>query len=466
MDPSFASLADLSKALSEGSLTSSTITRHFLERIARHDKALGAFVHVDAERAMSMAEGLDKLRASGVVYGPLHGLPIAVKDLVDWQDETCTVGSAAWKDRRSTSDATVMRKLLAAGMIPIGRAAMVEFAFGGWGTNPICGTPRNPWDMQTHRIPGGSSSGSGVAVAAGLAPAAIGSDTGGSVRIPAALNGIVGLKPTYGRISLKGCFPLSSTLDSIGPMTRTVADAALLLDALCGPDASDPATRLAPALKPGAWQGLRTQGMRVAVMREEDFPIPLDAESQAAYDQAKEALISLGVTLVPADLPFAFNELTESNGRIIAAEAYAVHRDYIHDESVPIGPYVRQRVLAGANVSANDYIETLAGHRRMKAVYADFMKPFDALLTPTVPFPAIPVSEVDETAVPMAAYGRPANYVGACGLALPAGFTETGLPLSVQLMGAAFAEEPLLALGAALEQRISTTDRLPDLTAG
>ncbi|WP_367717912.1 amidase [Nitratireductor sp. GISD-1A_MAKvit] len=240
MDLSFASLADLSKALSEGSLTSTAITRHFLERIARHDKALGAFVNVDADRAMSMAEGLDRLRASGVVYGPLHGLPIAVKDLIDWQDEICTVGSKAWKDRRSTGNAIVMRRLLAAGMIPIGRTAMVEFAFGGWGTNPICGTPRNPWDMETHRIPGGSSSGSGVAVAAGLAPAALGSDTGGSVRIPAALNGLVGLKPTYGRISLKGCFPLSATLDSIGPMTHTVEDSALLFEALSGGRARGP----------------------------------------------------------------------------------------------------------------------------------------------------------------------------------------------------------------------------------
>ncbi|MFC5585109.1 amidase [Nitratireductor kimnyeongensis] len=465
MDPSFASLVDLSKALSEGSLTSTTITSHYLERIARHDTALGAFVHVDAEKAMAMAEGLDRLRASGVVYGPLHGIPIAVKDLIDWQDEICTVGSKAWKDRRSTGDAIVMRRLLAAGMIPIGRTAMVEFAFGGWGTNPLCGTPRNPWDMKTHRIPGGSSSGSGVAVAAGLAPAALGSDTGGSVRIPSALNGLVGLKPTFGRISLRGCFPLSATLDSVGPMTRTVEDAALLFEALSGAEPEDPATRLAPPLTSGAWQEMRAQGMQVAVMREEDFPLALDAESQAAYDRAKEALAGLSVKLVPADLPFSFNDMTERNGRIIAAESYAVHREYIHDENIPIGPYVRQRVLAGAAISANDYIETLADHRRMKAAYAEFMKPFDALLTPSLPFPAIPVAEVDEATVPLAAYGRPANYVGACGLALPAGFTTGGLPLSVQIMGRAFGEERLLAMGAALEKSISTTNRHPDLSA-
>ncbi|WP_367718756.1 amidase family protein [Nitratireductor sp. GISD-1A_MAKvit] len=232
-----------------------------------------------------------------------------------------------------------------------------------------------------------------------------------------------------------------------------------------GAEPEDPTTRLAPAITSGAWQTLRAEGMQVAVMREEDFPLPLDAESQDAYDRAKEALASLGVKLVPADLPFSFNDMTERNGRIIAAESYAVHREYIHDQSIPIGPYVRQRVLAGADISANDYIETLADHRRMKAVYAEFMKPFDALLTPSLPFPAIPVAEVDEAAVPLAAYGRPANYLGACGLALPAGFTATGLPLSVQLMGAAFAEEPLLALGAALEPTLSTTERKPDLTA-
>lgn len=461
MDLSFASLADLSKALDEGALTATDITRHFLDRIAAHDAKLGAFVHVDADKAMAMAEGHDRLRASGVVYGPLHGLPIAIKDLVDWQDETCTVGSAAWSDRRSVSNATVMRRLLAAGMIPIGRTAMVEFAFGGWGTNPICGTPHNPWDLDTHRIPGGSSSGSGVAVAAGLAPAALGSDTGGSVRIPAALNGLAGLKPTYGRISLSGCFPLSGTLDSVGPMTRTVQDAALLFDALAGADPADPATLAAPARSADAWRQLSADGMHVAVMREEDFPAPLEPAMQAAFEQTKEALRSLGVKLVPVSLPFSFDDLTARNGRIIAAEAYAVHRDYIADEARAFGPYVRQRILAGAGVSADDYIDTLAHHRHMKEVYADFMRPFDAFLTPAVPFPAVPVAEVDETTVPLALYGRPANYVGACALALPAGFSDAGLPLAVQLMGRAFGEDSLLALGTALEPRLSPDRRTP-----
>lgn len=465
MDPSFASLAELSQALRAGAFISTDIVRHFLDRINAMNGTLGAFVGVNAERAMEMAEGLDKLRASGVVYGPLHGLPIAVKDLVDWQDEPCSVGSAAWKERRSQSDATVMRKLLAAGMIPIGRTAMVEFAFGGWGTNPLCGTPRNPWDMQEHRIPGGSSSGSGVAVAAGLAPAAIGSDTGGSVRIPAALTGIAGLKPTYGRISLKGCFPLSGTLDSVGPMTRTVEDAALLFEALAGPDADDPATLIAPALEADAWRRLHVEGMRVAVMREEDFPIAIDPDCQAAYDRAKAALADLGAHLVPVELPFSFNELTERNGRIIAAESYAIHRDYIHDERLAIGPYVRQRILGGANISAKDYLATLADHRRTKKVYDAFMQPYGALLTPTVPFPAVSLAEVDEQSFPLAAYGRPANYVGGCGLALPAGFTETGLPLSVQLMGRAFDEASVIALGHALEKALSVPARRPGTMA-
>jgi aspartyl-tRNA(Asn)/glutamyl-tRNA(Gln) amidotransferase subunit A len=462
MDLSFASLAELSKALTEGSLTATRITAHFLDRITAHDAALGAFVHVDADKAMAMAEGHDRLRAAGVVYGPLHGLPIAVKDLVDWRDETCTVGSAAWSGRRSTTDATVMKRILAAGMIPIGRTAMVEFAFGGWGTNPICGTPWNPWDRETHRIPGGSSSGSGVAVAAGLAPAAIGSDTGGSVRIPAALTGLAGLKPTYGRISLKGCFPLSGTLDSVGPMTRTSEDAALLLEALSGPDPDDPATLAAPLLEAGAWRRQAVDGLHVAVMREDDFPIALSSDMQAAFERAKEALVALGVRLVPVSLPFNFDDLTRRNGEIIAAEAFAVHRDYIHDEARPFGPHVRKRILAGEGIGADAYIATLAHYRETKRRYAEFMRPFAGLLTPMLPFAAVPVAEVDETTVPLALFGRPANYVGACALSLPAGFNEAGLPLAIQLMGQPFGEESLLALGSALEPLLAADKRRPE----
>lgn len=274
VDP-FQSLTDMSRALARGEVTSAALTETCLSRIAQHDPALNAFAHVDAEAALATAKAHDALRASGVILGPLHGLPIAVKDLAHWRDRPCGGGSKTLDGKISTEDATIITRLLQAGMVIVGKTQMVEFAFGGWGTNPILGTPHNPWDMTTHRIPGGSSSGSGVAVGAGLVPAAMGSDTGGSIRLPAALNGVVGLKPTYGRISLSGCLPLSPTLDSNGPLTRTVEDAALLLAALAGPDAKDAATLTAPTLDPEAWRHRRTRNARIAVMREEDFPMAI-----------------------------------------------------------------------------------------------------------------------------------------------------------------------------------------------
>src|SRR5204862_171727 len=200
------------------------------------------YIDVYADEAHALAKAADLEREAGAVRSPLHGLPIALKDLLHFAPHQTTAGSKSWLGRKSHVTATVVSRLLAAGMIPLGKTHMVEFAFGGWGRNQPMGAPWNPWDLAVHRVAGGSSSGSAVAVAAGLAPAAIGSDTGGSIRIPAALCGLTGLKPTYGLVSLAGVVPLASTLDSVGPLTRTVDDAALLFSAIAGSDPADPAT--------------------------------------------------------------------------------------------------------------------------------------------------------------------------------------------------------------------------------
>jgi aspartyl-tRNA(Asn)/glutamyl-tRNA(Gln) amidotransferase subunit A len=392
-------------------------------------------------------------------------VPIALKDLCEVEGRVTTAGSAAWKTRKSGFTATIVERLLGAGMVPLGKTHMVEFAFGGWGTNPVCGAPWNPWDARTHRVPGGSSSGSGVAVAAGLAPAAIGSDTGGYVRIPASLTGITGLKTTYGLISLHGAIPLSTSLDTIGPMTRTAEDAAVLTALLAGPDRNDPNTLCAPSLDFGDLsQPPSAKGLRIAALSADQFPIPVHPDVIRVWIETIAALRSLGAKVEETRIPIDFNEVMLRNGRLIAAEAYALHRAYIEDPALPIGPAVRARVLGGKGITAADYIAARGDQRRASAEFAAWMRDWDAVLTPANPLPAIPVNQVEETQTPMATFTRAGNYLTACGLSLPAGFSKEGLPIGVQLLGAPFTEPMLIRIGRAFQAATGWHRRKPDLT--
>jgi len=458
----FRSLTELGAGLAQGEFSSRELVAHYLARIARANGKFNAYAEVYEQAALAAAEAADRLRASGWPLGPLHGLPIAVKDLCDIEGRVGTLGSKHFSSRRGTLTSTVVQRLQAAGMIILGKAQMVEFAFGGYGTNPLCGTPWNPWDLDTHRVPGGSSSGSAVAVAAGLAPAAIGSDTGGSVRIPAAFNGIVGLKTTFGWISVHGCFPLSSTLDSIGPMTRTVEDSALLLAALAGHDPHDPNTHGTPAVVLPDFRHPAVRGLRINLLPEAQFPGTVEAVARDALRAAAATFRDLGVLVTERAFPLDFDQLTQRNGQLIAAEAYRVHRDYVDDHQVPLGAAVRARLLGGKHISAADYIAAREHQRGAAALFAQSMEDCDALLTPAVPCAAIPVAEVDEQSTP-AVFTRAGNYVGACGLALPAGFSAGGLPLGIQLLGKPFAEKTLLRLGAGFERATGWNRRTPDL---
>ncbi|AKQ58238.1 amidase [Bordetella hinzii] len=461
----FATLSELALGLAAGQYSSVELARHFLDRIERANPALGAYVSVDREGALRLAEAADARRRSGYgSLGPLDGLPIAVKDLCDIEGQITTGGSQAWRQRRSTVTATAVTRLLDAGMVILGKTHMVEFAFGGWGTNPVMGTPRNPWDLRQARIPGGSSSGSGVAVAAGLAPAAVGSDTGGSVRIPAALNGITGLKTTRGLISLYGSIPLSTSLDSIGPLTRDTRDALMLTAALAGPDPKDPLTLHQPAPDYPARAG-SLRGMRIAVMPAAQYPIDVDPATLKVLEDTRRTLAGLGADVVEAPMPFDFHDMMLRNGQIIAAEAYALHRDYIEDPGLPLGPYVRARVLGGKSISAADYIRALEAQAQACRAWQAWIADFDALLTPCLPMPPCRLEEVDETATPLAAFTRPGNYMNASGLALPAGFTDTGLPIGMQLMGAPHAEDRLGRIGMAFQAETHWHQRHPDLSA-
>jgi len=458
LDP-YASLVDLAAALARGDATSHALASHYLERIRRANAKLNAFVHVDEELALRHARAADERRASGVTLGPLDGLPVALKDLFEIEGTLTGAGSAAWRERRSATTAAVVRRLLAAGVVPLGKTQMVEFAFGTWGANPHLGTPWNPWDLGVHRVPGGSSSGSGVAVAAGLAPAALGSDTGGSVRIPGALNGLTGLKTSGGLVDTAGAFPLSQTLDTIGPMTRTAVDAAWLCAATLAPEA--PAARALVAVARA--DEPRLAGRRIAVLPLDQYPIAVEPAVAAAVLESQRVLRERGATVTERRFPFAFDDLMRRNGQLIAAEAYAVHRDYIDDERLPIGAGVRRRVLGGKTIAAADYIAALAHRRGACAQWIDWMRGWDALLTPTVPMAACPVEAVDETVTPLASFTRAGNYLDACALTLPAGYTPAGLPLGVQLLARPGQDAELLEIGIAFQRATDWHRRTPDL---
>jgi aspartyl-tRNA(Asn)/glutamyl-tRNA(Gln) amidotransferase subunit A len=448
-DPCQLTAADLAAAYRAGTLSPVDTVEALLARIAIRDPHLQSFVEVYAKDARLAAEAADKAIRSGHDLGPLHGVPVALKDLIDVEGRQTMGGSRAYRGRRSTVTATLARKLIGAGAILLGKTHTVEFAFGGWGTNTHLGTPRNPWQPAAHFTPGGSSSGSGVAVAARLVPLAVGTDTGGSVRIPASFNGITGLKVTRGRISNFGIIPLSVSLDSPGPMARTVEDAALMYAAMAGPDSRDPMSLGLPPDDPmtGLWRGVR--GLCLGRVSRAQCGGTIDAETEAAYEAALETLSRLGAEILPLDLPHSLLGYAAMS-EISAAEAYAQYSELADDPDAEIGPHTRARLLAG-RISARDY---LTQQWRRPALTAEFLAALgsaDLLLAPTTRHPAIPKEDVDETVSPVQ-MTRFVNILGLCALAMPNGMTASGLPTSLQIIGRPLAESMVLRVGWAFEQ--------------
>ena len=433
-----------------------------IRKIAATEPTLHAFVDTYFDAARLAAEGADKAIRSGHAVGPLHGIPIALKDLVDLDGRISTGGSKAWATRRATQTATLAQKLIGAGMIVIGKTHTVEFALGGWGTNQHMGTPRNPWDLATHRIPGGSSSGSGVAVAARQVPWAIGTDTGGSVRMPAAYCGVTGLKTTIGRISTYGVLPLSPTLDTPGPIARCVEDAALLFEALQGADPRDPRTRgIEPAdVLSGLRRGVR--GLRLARMPDAER-VGVAGEVLDAYDRSLEALAQLGAIVEPIVLPCRFDDYAGTTFRIMVAEAYAAVGAMAEDRALPLDQAVRARVLSGAGISAPDYLRALAGQAEAKVAFNAALAGFDALLTPTTETAAIPVADVDQGKAP-ARFTRFANLLELCALAVPNGLTTQRLPTSLQIACRGYDEATALRIGWAYQAATDWHLAAPRLT--
>jgi aspartyl-tRNA(Asn)/glutamyl-tRNA(Gln) amidotransferase subunit A len=449
-DLAYAPAHALATRLRSGDLTAAALVDCYLQRISRRDGKYHAFVEVYADEARAAAETADRELKAGKARGPLHGIPIALKDLIDVAGKRTTGGSLYWRERVSPATATVAQRLTDAGMITLGKTHMVEFAFGAWGTNQTMGTPWNPWDPATPRTPGGSSSGSGVAVASALAPAAIGSDTGGSVRIPASLCGIVGLKTTVGRVSNYGTLRLSETLDTLGPMTRDVEDAALLFNAMQGFDPQDAQTL--PHSQVDVLKELKAgiAGMRFAVLPEAEIG-ELDPGVAAAYARALDVLRGLGASIDTLKLPLSYKRLAEIVGKIIAAEGYALHRDWIDRDDLPFDRDVRDRIRWAKGLSAADYIQVMTERKSMQREIDALLRDYAALLMPTTPLAAVPLTAVDQGKAPMSLLTRPINLLDMCALALPCGFTADGLPVSLQIAGRGYDEARILRIGWAFE---------------
>jgi aspartyl-tRNA(Asn)/glutamyl-tRNA(Gln) amidotransferase subunit A len=443
-------LSGLAAGLAAGRFSPVDIMEACLNRIARLEPRLHAFVTLYEADARARAEAAARAIRAGNSKGPLHGLPIAIKDLIEIEGKVTTGGARVWKDRVSPHTATLVRKLKDAGMIVVGKTHTVEFAYGAWGTNQHMGTPWNPWDLEVARTPGGSSSGSGVALAARMVPAALGTDTGGSVRIPAAWCGITGLKTSIGRISTYGVLPLSPTLDTPGPMARNVEDCAVLLSVMQGPDPLDPLTLTLPPAEPFADLRRGIKGLKLARLPDQERS-GHDPEILAAYDRSLEDLAGLGAEIVTLpDLGYSLREYGDLVGRIISAEIYPRIRDMADNLELQLDEAVRPRVRAGATISPAQYQEILAERERRKKIFAAAMEGIDAILTPAAMTPPIPLDEVDQTTTP-AISTRWVNFLDLCALAQPNGLTSQGLPSSLQVVCRAGQEALALRIGWAYE---------------
>ncbi|KNE28334.1 amidase [Achromobacter spanius] len=486
-DLHFRDARELARAIRDRELSSRQVTAHFLDRIERA-APLAAFSEVTADRALAQADAADRLLDAGMLLGPLHGVPVAVKDSIQWQGTPTTGGSQARRGVISDETSAAVRALAAGGMVILGKTRMTEFAFGLSGQNPTQGTARNPWDAKIARAPGGSSSGAGVAVAAGLTPIALGGDTGGSVRAPAALNGVVGYKPSSDLISRAGCLPLSDTLDVLGPIARSVADARLLAQVLAGPDVDDAATLALPAscvtalrhpmarrvaaassstsVATAADAVAANDAISIAVLPPQAWPAPLSDAALQVWHQTQERLAQTGLTPTvwhpPASLSFA--RLADDNSLVLAYEAYRYFGTLAEDPAAPLWEVVRARIAAGGRIAQADYEAALNRRQADMTAFATAMQGLDALLMPACDQAAQPLDAEDVRHVGLGKLLRPANFLGAAAIALPAGFDAEGMPIGVQLLAPAGHDAPLLDCAAALERVLAPTIQTPDMS--
>jgi aspartyl-tRNA(Asn)/glutamyl-tRNA(Gln) amidotransferase subunit A len=451
------------EALARGTVTSTALTEACLARIERHGNAVNAFIRLDAEDALKSADVLDRERAAGRLRGRLHGIPLAHKDMFDRVGKVSTGGTKILKDRTATETATVLERLDAAGAVDLGTLNMSEFAAGPTGHNVHHGNCRNAYDHD--HISAGSSSGSGAAVGARLVFGALGSDTGGSIRLPAAVNGLTGLKATYGRVSRHGAVARSWSLDHVGPLARTARDAALMFAAVAGRDLRDPTTAHQPDVEEIAFPDKADlSGLRVGVPDEKALSV-VHPEVRAALDESVRAFERLGARIVPVVLP-DMKPLYFTAETIIKSEAAAMHRRWLIERPQDYSATVRVRIEAGLAIPAAAYIDALRMRTHLtRAFLHETMGEVDVLHLPAVPFPVPTLAETDmeaaggekvlEVVGAMTQFTRPISLVGLPAVTAPCGLDGKGLPIAFQLVGHPFGEARLLTVVDAYQQ---TTD--------
>ncbi len=457
-DPTLLSISEASQQIEAGELSPVDLVELHLQKIEQLNGQLNAFVTITPDAAKKAAEAAETEIRAGKYRGPLHGIPIGIKDIIDTKGIRTTIGSSIFQDNIPAQDATVVKRLRKAGAVLIGKTNTHEFALGVTTNNVHYGPTRNPWDLE--RVPGGSSGGSAAATAAHLCCAALGSDTGGSIRIPAAFCGIVGLKPTYGRVSLHGVFPLATSLDHVGPLTRTVEDAAIVLQELAGYDHEDP--RSLHAAVPNYRDSLDdagVDGVQIAVS-ETVSQIPLDMNIRQAFHAIRSTIEQLGGTIHEVKLTSA-KQSEEVASTILLAEAATEHAELLATHPDQYGRSVIDRLRAGQEIQTNTYIHAARNREVITREFERLFRQVDFYLTPTVQIlpPKIgqDVVSVNSIDVPVVLgctqFTRLGNLTGMPTIALPWGVSTNSLPVSIQLMAPKLGEAKLLKLAYALEQR-------------
>jgi aspartyl-tRNA(Asn)/glutamyl-tRNA(Gln) amidotransferase subunit A len=454
------SISEAAELLRQKKISPVDLATACLDRIERLNPVLNAFITVTHESAMAQARVAEDEIQRGQWRGPLHGIPIGLKDLIDTAGVRTTCGSALFADRVPTEDADVVQRLKRAGAVLLGKQNLQEFAYGGTSASSHYGAVHNPWNPK--HIAGGSSGGSAAAVAAGMCFAAIGSDTGGSIREPAAFCGIVGLKPTYGRVSTRGVFPLSWSLDHVGPICRNVRDAALMLEAIAGYDALDvtcvdwPTEPYANALD------MKTD-FRVGVARQPFFA-DLDRDIELAMNEAIEVIRRMSAVSEARPSGRASSlEVREVDLPLVptavqAPEVYAIHKNYYANSPELYRPWMRERLAQAATADTGAYVEDRFALERVRRTVNDVFAEVDLLITPTTPVPPITIEEASNMTQPpppgevWLRNTRPFNAYGLPTISIPCGFTNAGLPIGLQIAGPRFGEGRVLAFANAFEQ--------------
>jgi aspartyl-tRNA(Asn)/glutamyl-tRNA(Gln) amidotransferase subunit A len=477
-DLAFASIAELSALLSQRKTSPVEITNLFLSRIEKHNPALNAYLTVTPDSALAAARESEKRLRQKRSRGPLEGIPIALKDNIWTRGIRTTAGSKFLANFVPAEDATVAASLHRAGAVLLGKTNLHEFAYGISTNNPHYGPTRNPWDPA--RIPGGSSGGSAAAIAAGLCVASVGTDTGGSIRIPAALCGIVGLKPTFGRVSVRGVVALAPTFDHVGPLARTAADAALILGVIAGPDPLDAATLSQPRMKPFAdlrqlQQRLRPQFSKKRPLKlglpREYFFTSVSGDVREAVKAAVQSFEALGATIEEVSLPH-INDGDDASTSIALAEATYYHQSqgWFPAHSADYGEDVRKRLEMGLDIRAADYLAALEVQKRLRLEFDTALQHVDVIIAPTVPITAPLIGEnvtqIESLEEPVRGalirLNRPANFTGLPAISLPCGWSEENLPIGLQLIGGAWEEEKLLVIAHLFEKAHPEFRRHPE----